>query len=195
MSKIAFAGHCAGWLVWLACTSVQSAPLGQPQPEAQLSGALAQALWPADISRRATDYLLRYPDGPAAGEARIARERADAVMQVLGQADVRLYRTAFEPRGESEQVTAAVRRAALGDGDAALQLALWHQHGDAGLHPDVNRYVGWLQFASMLGHPRASYELALHYRRENQPVMAAKYEARAEELGFKAPVALDHVRK
>jgi hypothetical protein len=47
----------------------------------------------------------------------------------------------------------------------------------------------------MLGDEKANYELALHYRREAQPVLAAQYEARAVELGFTPPRALDHVRK
>ena len=71
----------------------------------------------------------------------------------------------------------------------------WEANVAAGMPADPNRYEGWLQYAAMLGNDGASYELALHYRRIGQPVLASKYEARAAELGFVAPRALDHNRK
>ena len=52
-----------------------------------------------------------------------------------------------------------------------------------------------MQYAAALGNAEASYELAVYYRKASLPALAAPYEARAEELGFKAPPALDHVRK
>ena len=109
--------------------------------------------------------------------------------------DVRLYRSAFQSATDVSAAQEDVRRAALGDIAAAVRIAHLHQRGEAGMAQDMNRYVGWLQYASMLGDDRASYELALHYRREAQPALAAKYEARAVELGFTPPRDLDHVRK
>jgi hypothetical protein len=55
--------------------------------------------------------------------------------------------------------------------------------------------VGWLQLASLLGDDRASYELALHFRRTDQLVLAARYEAVALALGYQPAAGLDHVRK
>ena len=66
---------------------------------------------------------------------------------------------------------------------------------DGGLARNSNRYVAWLQYAAALGNGPASYELAVYYRRQDQPALAAPYEARAEDLGFQAPVSLDHIRK
>jgi TPR repeat protein len=88
-----------------------------------------------------------------------------------------------------------MRKAALADRDAALRVAHMIRDQENGLAFDINRYVGWLQFASALGNGPASYELAVHYRKADQPALAAPYELRAEELGFKAPLALDNVRK
>ncbi len=166
-----------------------------PESESELRQELQQAVWPADIVRLADQYLSRYPGAAWAGSANALRERAGLTMVVLKRNDVRLYRSAFHPATEVGSTQDDLRRAALGDIAAAVRLAHLHQRGEAGMPQDMNRYVGWLQYASMLGDDRASYELALHFRREAQPVLAAKYEARAVELGFTPPRDLDHVRK
>lgn len=163
--------------------------------EGALRQELQQAVWPADIVRLADQYLSRFPGGSWSGDANTLRERAGMTAVVLKRSDVRLYRSAFQPAEADAAVHDDLRRAALGDAAAAVRLALRHQRGEDGLAQDTNRYVGWLQYASMLGDERASYELALHFRRDAQPVLAAKYEARAVELGFTLPRDLDHVRK
>jgi TPR repeat protein len=162
--------------------------------EGALREELQQAVWPADIVRLADQYLARYPSGSWAGDASALRERAGMTAVVLKRNDVRLYRSAFQPADAGAEVQQNLRRAALGDSTAAVRLARMHQRGD-GVSQDANRYVGWLQYASMLGDDRASYELALYFRRDAQPVLAAKYEARAMELGFTPPRDLDHFRK
>ena len=67
--------------------------------------------------------------------------------------------------------------------------------GDAGLSKDTNRYEGWMQYAAALGNGIASYELAVHYRRQGQPQPAAQFEARSKELGYTPPPSLDNTRK
>jgi hypothetical protein len=52
-----------------------------------------------------------------------------------------------------------------------------------------------MQYAAALGNGIASYELALHYRRVEQPLLAAQFEARARELGYTPPPSLDNSRK
>ena len=88
-----------------------------------------------------------------------------------------------------------MRKAALADKDAAARVARLYRDGEGGIAANIDRYVGWMQYAAALGNAEASYELAVHYRKASLPALAAPYEARAEELGFKAPAALDHVRK
>lgn len=142
--------------------------LGVPsasEGEGALREELQQAVWPADIVRLADQYLSRFLSSPS-----------------------------FQPAEADGPVHEELRRAALGDAAAAVRLARRHQRGD-GLAQDTNRCVGWLQHASMLGDERASYGLALHFRRDAQPVQAARYEARAVELGLRPPRDLDHVRK
>ena len=134
--------------------------------EALLSAAVDQSLWPGDIVRAADRYLQAHP-----GDADVEgiRARAAEAALVVARKDLRLYRSAFAvPAGDS-QAALELRRAALGDREAAVRLA--HAQRDA----DGARYIGWLQYASMLGDERASYELALHFRRSDQPVLAAQY--------------------
>lgn len=187
--------HLASAVLGLGLVLGGAAAAANPESEGALRQELQQAVWPADIVRLADQYLSRYPSAAWAGSASALRERAGMTMVVLKRNDVRLYRSAFQPASDASAIQDDVRRAALGDIAAAVRLAHLHQRGDAGMAQDMNRYVGWLQYASMLGDDRASYELALHFRREAQPVLAAKYEARAVELGFTPPRDLDHVRK
>jgi TPR repeat protein len=179
----------------LAFGTAHAAAPTSPESEGALRQELQQAVWPADIVRLADQYLSRFPAGNWAGDASTLRERAGMTAVVLKRNDVRLYRSAFQSSAEDSGVREDLRRAALGDAAAAVRLARLYQNGEGGLPQDSNRYVGWLQYASMLGDDRASYELALHFRRESQPVLAAKYEARAIELGFVPPRTLDHFRK
>lgn len=163
-------------------------------PEPSLRAELQQAVWPGDIAELAGTYLRSYPQGQASDTASVMLARATEALRLLKRNDVRLYRTSFQAAELTPESRADLRKAALGDKEAALRLAHLHRPG-SGTAPDVNRYVGWLQFASMLGQPDASYELSVHFRRDNQPALAANYETRAEQLGYIAPVALDNIRK
>jgi hypothetical protein len=172
-----------------ACAATQSLPA-----EDVLRQDLQDARWPADIVRAADRYVVGYPQGPSAAAARSMLDLARQSTRALDR-NVRLYRGDFQLTGLSAAVSDDVRKAALADRDAALRVAHMIRDQENGLAFDINRYVGWLQFASALGNGPASYELAVHYRKADQPALAAPYELRAEELGFKAPLALDNVRK
>jgi len=159
--------------------------------EPELRAALQQALWPADIVRLASDYLRLYPQQAATADAERLRQRAQATAGVLRRTDVQLFRGAFAAPGGEEAVVDDLRQAALGDTAAALRQAQRLRASDDGRR----RQIGWLQYATALGSHQAAYALALHYRRESQPLLAAQYEAQAAALGFVPPPSLDHLRK
>ena len=163
-----------------------------PPPETALAQELLDARWPADIVAVGERYVAAYPQGPYAVAARAEVERARNTRRLLERSDIRLYRGDFLARDASPTLYEDVRKAALADKEAAARIAQLYRDGQ-GANP--GRYVGWLQYAAALGNAPASYELAVHYRKADQPALAAPYEARAEELGFKPPPALDHVRK
>jgi TPR repeat protein len=152
-------------------------------------------MWPADIVRLADDYMQRYPTSKVLGSAQVAREGAGDAVQALRRRDVRLLRNAFQPRLTKEAWLAEWRKAARGDKDAAARIGRAYFSGEGEIPRDWNRYEGWMQYAAALGNGIASYELALHYRREGQPQPAAQYEARSKELGYTPPPTLDNVRK
>jgi TPR repeat protein len=187
----------ATWLIGAALAALPCAPaLAQTdRHEDALRQELQQTLWPADFVRRSNEYLRRYPQAADAAQARSALDSAQRSVQLLQTNKVRLYRADFELRGAPPAAREEVRLAAFGDKEAALRLAHLYDSGDGGLARNSNRYVAWLQYAAALGNGPASYELAVYYRRQDQPALAAPYEARAEELGFQAPVSLDHIRK
>ena len=156
---------------------------------------LEENLWPADIVKLAEAYLQRYPSSKLAGGAQVAREGAADAMRALRSNEVRLFRSAFEPKTTEPHWLAEWRKAARGDKDAAARIARAYLRGAGDIAADPNRYEGWMQYASALGNGIASYELAVYYRRQEQPVPAAQYETRARDLGYTPPSTLDNVRK
>jgi hypothetical protein len=182
--------------LWGHGAVAQSKPTPADPAEVALRQSLQETLWPADIMRLSADYLRQYPRGPWSDAARVLYERSRDSMRTLGRSDVHLYKAAFQPGvNASAEVKADIRKAALGDHDAAARLANWCRQSDRDQAEPLGRYIGWLQFASLLGNDRASYELALYYRQADQPALAAMYEARAVALGYVVPAALDNVRK
>jgi TPR repeat protein len=183
----------------LLALALSVAPAWAAQPsdesEAALRQQVQQAVWPADIVTLSDQYLARYPRSAWSDACVGLRARAGQAMQALDNKEVRLYRSAFVAGAESTALHGEVRQAALGDKSAALRLAHMYLHGEQGVTSDLNRYAGWLQYATMLGNRDASYELAVHYRRQDQPVLASLYETRAIEMGYNPPRWLDHVRK
>jgi TPR repeat protein len=158
--------------------------------EVDWSRQLARATWPGDIVRWADQVP---GSDPAASQVQDVRRRAAEVLSLLRSQDVQLFRSAFQSELGTAERNADLRLAALGDANAAFRIARLYQSGQ--VPRDDHRYIGWLQLAAKLGHERAAYDLALHFRREGQLVQASAYEARAVALGYTPPLALDHVRK
>ena len=191
VEPVAATEHDAVRVVALVTTSPRSVSPEPVPTESTLRLAAQQALWPADIVRLSADYLRLYPQQPWAADADRIHQRARWTAGLLQQADVQLYRSAFDARGVGAEHTDELRLAALGDPAATWRIAQRLPARDGSLR----RHVGWLQYAASLGSDEAAYALALHYRRDAQPLLAARYEARAIALGFQPPPALDHRRR
>lgn len=171
-------------------------PSTEAAEERALWVELEDSMWPADVVRLSEEYLRRYPQSKVAGSAQVAREGAADGVAALKRNDVRLYRSAFQPKlAPASPWLAEWRKAARGDKDAAARIGRVYQRGEGEIQPDNNRYEGWMQYAAALGNGIASYELAVHYRRQGQPQPAAQFEARSKELGYTPPPTLDNVRK
>ena len=177
---------------------VPDAPPPPPRKEDEsVAWARLEALvWPADVARAATAYLVDYPDSQLAGSAQVARDGALEAAQILRRNDVRLYRNAFQLGEVPAEVAADIVKAGRGDKDAAARLGQ-RNSPDSGLYGGVDktgRYEGWMQYAAALGNGIASYRLALYYRRTDQPQLASQFEALARKLGYTPPPSLDNKR-
>ena len=165
-------------------------------PKKRPPGAeLEENLWPADIVRLSEAYLQRYPSSKLAGGAQVAHEGAADAVRALRSNEVHLFRSAFQPKTTEPRWLSEWRKAARGDKDAAARIARAYLRGEGDIGVDRNRYEGWMQYAAALGNGIASYELAVYYRRQAQPVPAAQYETRARDLGYTPPTSLDNQRK
>jgi hypothetical protein len=170
--------------------AVAAPPPPRPRDEAEEFARLEAAIWPAEVARLADDYLKNHAASPLAGSAIVAREGAREAAKALRSRDVQLFRSAFMPSADGGgSGLDELSKAGRGDKDAAARIARRLGRGERG------RYEGWLQYASELGNGIAAYELALHYRREAQPLLADRYEKRALDLGYTPPPSLDNTRK
>jgi hypothetical protein len=149
-------------------------------------------LWPADVERLASSFLEKHPESRRAGSAQVALKGARDAATILHRKEVGLYRSSFQARSEPA-LLAEIAKAGRGDKDAAARIARLYGRTSGAF--DIGRYEGWLQYATALDNGIASYELALHYRRSGQPLLASQYEARARELGYTPPPSLDNSRK
>lgn len=175
---------------------VPDAPPPPPRKEDEsVAWARLQALvWPADVAREAEAYLKNHGDSPLAGSAQVARDGAKEAATILRRNDVQLFRSAFVlAPGLAGEVADDVAKAGRGDKDAAARLGR-RLAPAKGADPN-GRYEGWMQYAAALGNGIASYDLALYYRRVDQPQLAAQYEALARSLGYTPPPSLDNQRK
>ncbi len=150
---------------------------------------LQAALWPHDVARLADEFLRGWPKSRLAASAQVALDGANEAAALLRRSDVRLFRSAFDPAGLAPERSADLAKAGRGDKDAAARLGRLYRGQASG------RYEGWLQYAAALGNGIAAYELALHYRRLGQPLLAAQFEGRARDLGYTPPPSLDNTRK
>jgi hypothetical protein len=157
--------------------------------------AIEASTWPAEVVQLSESFLKTWPSGRFNASAQVAHDGAEEALRTLKRSDVRLYRSAFQPPADaSADIRRDVYRAARGDKDAAARLG--RRAMAEGSSPAASsRYEGWLQFATALGNGIAAYELALHYRGREQPLLAGQFEARARELGYNPPPTLDNVRK
>jgi Caspase domain len=170
-------------------------PAEVPREEGADWQQLEAALWPAEVVQRATAFEKAWPTSRYAASVKVAKAGADESARALQRPDVRLFKSAFQaPATDDPERRRELYRAARGDKDAAARLGrLAWSSGSYG--SGRTRYEGWLQLASALGNGIAAYELALHYRNNDQPLLAAQLEGRARELGYNPPPSLDNVRK
>ncbi|KQW49971.1 MULTISPECIES: caspase family protein [unclassified Roseateles] len=180
-----------------------AAPAGPDINEEAELKKLEQLAWPAEVVQVAEAFLKARPDSPFAPGVQVARDGARAALAALRRNDVRLFRTAFSLNEDMpNEQRQDLLRCGRGDKDAAARMA-WRFRGESSGGGDgygrassaQSRYEGWMQFAVALGNGIASYELALHFRKNGQPLLASQFEARARDLGYTPPPNLDNVRK
>lgn len=171
-----------------ACMPVFAAEVSG-DAEATLRQAMQEAVWPGEMVKAADQYEQAFPGGDWIDAARTLQRRAKASLVMLGRKDIGLYPSSVARLSATTGPGAMARQALLGDSEAARTLA------HSLIQSAPSRAVGWLQWATALGNEQAAYELAVHFREQDQPVLASQYEARAVALGYQPPTVLDHIRK
>jgi hypothetical protein len=184
-------------LVPVALGSAESLAKTPPPDEADDAdwARLQQVIWPPEVLQLASEFLRQHPKSRHASGAQVARDGAVEAAKILQRSDVRLYRSAFNLSDDmTEDQRRDVVRAGRGDKDAAARQGRTYR-AETNAAGRAARYEGWMPFASALGNGIAAYELAVYYRRSDQPLLASQFESRARELGYTPPPTLDNVRK
>ena len=96
------------------------APQVNPAEEAAAWKDLEESLWPADIVKLAEAYLKNFPASGQAGSAQVAHEGAGDAVKALRSNEVKLFRSAFQPKTSEARWLAEWRKAARGDKDAEI---------------------------------------------------------------------------
>lgn len=163
--------------------------------ELYLWNQLRQTRWPPDVLVLSERFLARFPQSEARLLVELGRRGVVSASRALNRRDLKLHRTGFVlPEGiHSDFAQEDLLRASRGDKDAAARVGRLHRESKS-MHAQF-RFEAWMMYATALGNGIACYELALFYRSQNQPALAAAAEAKAVELGFSPPVGLDHFRK
>ena len=75
------------------------------------------------------------------------------------------------------------KAARLGSGEAQVNLANIYSDGTGGVAKNCGLAVHWYRLAVKKGLPEAAYNLAIHYRKENELTKYKKWILRASEMG------------
>lgn len=150
--------------------------------------AMQGTLQPARVIRLIDEFERDFPASRFSTEARmlgVAARRALAIQRSVG-----LSGDFFDdPIGDPafrKNLLAAVR----GDSDAAYRVAVAYRTGAAGVAASFRRMEQWLRFSAELGSARASWELAEIYNVSGLVADAARFEAKALELGYRPGIRL-----
>lgn len=174
-----------------------AAPQSRARPRAAAAKAATEAArWrevvaakrPERIATLSTAFLRDFPDSHAIDEARqlaAGAARAHAI-----QRDVGLSGDFFDTTKGNGTFMTNLLNAARGDAAAAFEVSQAFGSGNAGIAANLHRQTQWLHFAAELGHPRASWDLAVRYNRDGRMAEAAHFENRAIALGYKPPPRL-----
>lgn len=145
-------------------------------------------LQPARIVQVAAECEGILSNETLAGEIRRVGAAARQAMEVQRAAGMSADLFAH-PEGDAD-FHALVRRAARGDMQAAYRIADAYRSGLLGVPANSRRMEQWLRYSAELGDGRASWELAELYNYGGLIADAAKYEKKAEDLGYRPGLRL-----
>lgn len=150
--------------------------------------AMQGTLQPARVIRLIDEFERDFPASRFSTEARMlgaAARQALAIQRSVGLSGD-FFDDPFGDPAFRKNLLAAVR----GDSDAAYRVALAYRTGAAGVAASFRRMEQWLRFSAELGSGRASWELAEIYNVSGLVADAARFEAKALELGYRPGIRL-----
>lgn len=140
------------------------------------------AIQPARTLKLAEECERELSHDPLIDEIRRIASGARQAMEVQRSAGLsaELFEDAYGDAGFHD----LIRKSARGDSDAAYRIAQAYKTGQSGILASTRRMEQWLRFSAELGNGRASWELAEFYNYGGLVADAARFEKKAQELGY-----------
>jgi len=145
---------------------------------------------PSSIVALCDSFRFDFPESPRAEEASKMALRAYRAMRI--KSDVGLSEEFFEITQGDARLDEGLLGAARGNPESAFQVARAFADGKSGVPANPHRHEQWLRFAADLGHAQAAWDLSQRYNVQGRVGEAAHYEARARDLGYRAPPRLSN---
>lgn len=145
---------------------------------------------PSSIVALCDSFRVDFPESPRAVAA--SRMALSAYRAMRIKTDVGLSEEFFDATHGDAGLESGLRGAARGDAESAFQVARAFADGRSGVPANPYRHDQWLRFAADLGHAEAAWKLSQRYNLVGRVAEAAHYEARARDLGYKAPPRLSN---
>ena len=169
-----------------------TAPLVARESQAQRADECMQrierAIQPSRVLKLAEECEKELSPAPSAYEFQRIVAGARQAMEV--QRSAGLSADLFDDPEGGAVFHELVSKAGRGDKDAAYQIAQAYKIGQPGIVANSRRMEQWLRFSAELGNGRASWELAEFYNYSGLVADAARFERRAQDLGYRPGVRL-----
>lgn len=145
-------------------------------------------LRPARLIKLCEQFAREFPGSEFEQQIRVAiagaRQALDSQRSAGLSGDV--FEEVIGDRDYRDDLVKALR----GDKDSAHRIAIAYRTGTMGVAANPRRTEQWLRFAAELGNGIASWELSEIYNEAGQVGDAARFEAKALDLGYRPPPRL-----
>lgn len=165
-----------------------SQPRVDPSQADERWSAIEATLRPARLIRLCQEFARDFPGSDYDQQVKV--RISGAQMALDSQRSAGLSSDLFDEAAGDQAYRDDLTKALRGNKDAAHRIAMNYRNGGSGVLANLRRAEQWLRFAAELGNGIASWELSVVYNQSGQVADAARFEKKAQDLGYQPPLRL-----